>query len=65
MTINGPDVLGYQMIVFAEDDMAAVPPRFKNQINNIQLYRSSVSLNATSGQRQDAPEPVDKDYVQS
>ncbi|MFC4602825.1 alkaline phosphatase D family protein [Rhodococcus kronopolitis] len=37
-TPRSPDVLGHQMVAFAEEDRAAVPPRFRDQIDAVELH---------------------------
>lgn len=59
------DVLGFQMVSFANEDAGALPaPRFRNQIDNVELHGRELA--ATRGRRDDPPAPPPAgDLVQS
>ncbi len=44
---GSPDVLGHQMVAFAEEDRSTVPPRFRDQIDAVELH--GLPFGATAG----------------
>ncbi|MFP5307132.1 MAG: hypothetical protein ACLGI7_15085, partial [Gammaproteobacteria bacterium] len=61
LTPESPDVLGYQMVSWAQADGSAVPPRFPDQIDSVTAHGMSVS--ATQGSRSAEPAPLDAAQV--
>ncbi|WP_291713204.1 hypothetical protein [Limnobacter sp. CACIAM 66H1] len=56
---NAPDVLGVQMVSFANDEPTRLPtPRFKNQVDSVILHGMSVQPSSSSRAAPLAPEPV-------
>jgi alkaline phosphatase D len=56
---NSPDVLGFQMVTWAEDAPSQLPvPRFKNQIDAVTVHGMRVS--PTQGSRVAAAAPIDR-----
>lgn len=58
LTPDSPDVLGYQMVTFAQEDTSALPPRFPDQLDSVALHGMAVA--ATSGTRTSEPAPLDQ-----
>ncbi|MFP5305991.1 MAG: alkaline phosphatase D family protein, partial [Gammaproteobacteria bacterium] len=61
LTPESPDVLGYQMVSWAQEDSSAVPPRFPDQIDSVTTHGMSVS--ATQGSRSAEPAPLDTELL--
>ena len=55
LVAGSADVLGNQMIAFAEEDRSQVPPRYRNQLDHASLHGMEVA--ATSGTRTAEPAP--------
>jgi alkaline phosphatase D len=55
LTPDSPDVLGNQMITFADDNLATTPPRFRDQLDHVSLHGNAVT--PTSGDRTAQPAP--------
>lgn len=56
LTPGSPDVLGHQMITWAEDDASQDPPRYRHQIDAVQLH--GLPVEATRGTRSSEPAPA-------
>ncbi|MGB1562240.1 MAG: alkaline phosphatase D family protein [Sinimarinibacterium flocculans] len=57
LTPGSPDVLGQQMVAWAQTDTAQLIPRFQDQIDAVTAHGMAVS--ATQGSRVAAPAPLD------
>lgn len=55
LTPDSPDVLGYQMVTFTEENALALPPRFPDQIDNVMAH--GMAVEATVGERTAEPAP--------
>lgn len=56
LTLQAPDVLGYQMVAWAQDDAAALPaPRYRDQIDAMAVH--GLPIAPTSGSRVALPAP--------
>lgn len=55
LTPESPDVLGQQLIAYAQDDALALPPQYRDQIDAVSLH--GMSMSATAGTRTAAPAP--------
>ncbi|AXQ31571.1 alkaline phosphatase [Solimonas sp. K1W22B-7] len=55
LTPDAPDVLGYQMVTFTQENATALPPRFQDQIDSVSAHGMSVA--ATVGERVSAAAP--------
>jgi len=56
LTPNSPDVLGFQMVTWADDDALAVPsPKYRNQIDDVLLH--GLTVTETTGSRTATPAP--------
>jgi alkaline phosphatase D len=55
LTPNSPDVLGYQMVSWAQDDASGAVPKYRDQIDSVTAQGLTVA--ATSGTRAAAPAP--------
>ena len=53
---GAPDVLGQQMVAWAEDNQALDPPRYRDQIDDVRLH--GLAVRPTSGTRRSAPAPA-------
>lgn len=53
---GAPDVLGHQMIAWAEDDEDRDPPRYRQQIDDVALH--GLAVEPTRGTRTAAPAPA-------
>ncbi|MDD3763773.1 MAG: alkaline phosphatase D family protein [Nevskiales bacterium] len=62
LTAGSPDVLGYQMVCWAQADAGTVPPRFQDQIDSVTVHGMSVA--ATVGSRSAEPAPLDERLVE-
>lgn len=61
LTPGSPDVLGYQMVSWAQEDGGALPARFPDQIDSVTAHGMTIS--ATIGTRVAAPAPLDPTLV--
>lgn len=57
LTPGSPDVLGYQMVSWAQENTGTLPPRFHDQIDSVVAHGMSVA--ATQGNRTAEPAPLD------
>lgn len=57
LTPGSADVLGYQMVSWAQENTGALPPRFQDQIDSVVAHGMSVA--ATQGSRTAEPAPLD------
>lgn len=55
LTPGSPDLLGNQMISFADEDLSVTPPRFRNQLDHVGLH--GLSIEPTAGERISTPAP--------
>lgn len=58
LTPGSPDVLGNQMVAWAEQDTAKLPARFPDQIDTVTAHGMLVA--ATTGRRTALPAPLDR-----
>ena len=59
LTADSPDVLGFQMVSFAEDDATALPvARYRDQLDSVTAHGMTVA--PTSGSRIAAPAPLEQ-----
>ncbi|MEZ5573503.1 MAG: alkaline phosphatase D family protein [Halioglobus sp.] len=56
LTPDSPDVLGNQMVAFANDDLTQMPPRYRNQLDHVSLHGMEVL--PTTGDRTAEPAPA-------
>ncbi len=61
LTPGSPDVLGYQMVSWAQADTTTLPARFPDQIDGVTAHGMAVS--ATIGSRSASPAPLDPTLV--
>lgn len=59
LTPDAPDVLGFQMVSFAQDNASALPvPRYRDQLDSVMAHGMAVA--PTSGSRIADPAPLDQ-----
>lgn len=58
LTPNAPDVLGLQMVSYAQDDSGTTPPRYRNQIDAASVH--GLAIVPSEGSRTAEPAPLDQ-----